>query len=133
MQSIALRAALAIVAVAGTHPAVAQTAERTAGLDAPQWQVFSNTEGTTVDYPAGIFAAAGAPVPRGDGRELRSSDERARFMVYVENNAEHYSPARFLRTQIRTSRSQLDYQRVTDRFFAVSGISGEQIFYSRCN
>jgi len=125
--------ATVVLATAGVHPASAQQADRTAGLDAPLWRVFADEAGTRVDYPSGIFTSDAGAAPRGTGRELRSTDERARLLIYVESNTERYTPAGFLRAQMRASGAQLDYQRVTDRFFAVSGSNDDQIFYSRCN
>lgn len=113
--------------------ALAQSLEPTVGLDAPLWRVFSDDAGTRVDYPAGIFSVDGGPSPRGNGRELRSTDGRARLMVYVEGNEEGYTPASFVRTQLKAPRSELDYNRISDRFFAISGINKDQIYYSRCN
>jgi hypothetical protein len=64
---------------------------------------------------------------------LESADGEARLMVYVEQNEAHYSPASFVRSNLATPTSQIDYRRITDRFFAVSGESDGRIFYSRCN
>jgi hypothetical protein len=55
--------------------------------------------GTEVDYPAGIFTMEAGSPPRGIGRVLQSSDGEARFMVYVEENEAHQSPAAFVRIQ----------------------------------
>lgn len=122
-----------VLALVGVRSATAQQADRTAGLDAPLWRVFADEAGTRVDYPSGIFTTDVGAAPRGTGRELRSTDERARLLVYVESNTERYTPAGFLRNQMRASGARLDYQRVTDRFFAVSGTNADQTFYSRCN
>lgn len=124
---------LAIFAL--TTPAAAQTqsATPTAGLDDPHWSVLFDSFGTTVDYPENIFSVdAGAP-PRGTGRTLRSPDDRAWLMMYVEGNDERHTPASFVRAYFAGPRDSLDYNRVTDRFFAISGVNEEQIFYSRCN
>jgi hypothetical protein len=110
-----------------------QAAASTPGLDAPRWTIFSDDAGTTVDYPAGIFSVDVGPARRGKGRELRSVNERARLMVYVEDNDEGYTPANFIRAQLKVPRSELDYNRVTNRFFAISGVNDDQIYYSRCN
>jgi hypothetical protein len=122
-----------VLAIVGGQPALAQQGDRTAGLDAPLWRVFADEAGTRVDYPSGIFTTDVGAAPRGTGRELRSTDERARLLIYVESNTERYTPAGFLGAQMRASGAQLDYQRVTNRFFAVSGTNENQIFYSRCN
>jgi hypothetical protein len=93
-----------------------------------EWSVLTDAFGTRVDYPAGIFKP-----PRGSGRVLESADGEARLMVYVEENEAHLTPASFVRTNLTTPTSQIDYRRITDRFFAVSGVHGGRIFYSRCN
>ena len=98
-----------------------------------QWSVMSDAFGTTVDYPAGIFTAEKGAPPRGTGRVLESADGEARLMVYVEENDAHQSPASFVRSNLTTPISQIDYRRITDRFFAVSGENEGRIFYSRCN
>lgn len=124
---------LAILALAA--PAAAQTpsAASAAALNDPQWSVLSDAFGTTVDYPENIFSVdAGAP-PRGTGRTLRSPDDRAWLMMYVEGNDERHTPASFVRAYFAGPRDSLDYNRVTNRFFAISGINDEQIYYSRCN
>ncbi|MDC7784178.1 hypothetical protein PQJ75_05975 [Rhodoplanes sp. TEM] len=119
--------------VAGAAVAQDAARARTAGLDRPVWRVFEDRAGTRVDVPAGIFTEAVGPAPRGDGVELRSADGRARLMVYVEENDEAFTPARFVRTNLKVPAGALDYRRVTDRFFAVSGVNDDEIFYSRCN
>jgi hypothetical protein len=111
----------------------AQPAAPTSGLNTPQWTVFSDSAGTRVAYPAGIFTVEAGPAPRGQGRELRSADGRARMMIYVEHNDRGLSPAQFLRTELRAPSGELDYDRVTARFFAISGIHQGQVYYSRCN
>jgi hypothetical protein len=64
---------------------------------------------------------------------LESADGEARLMVYVEENEGHLTPASFVRTNLTTPTSQIDYRRITDRLFAVSGVHEGRIFYSRCN
>jgi hypothetical protein len=124
---------LAILALATPAAAQTQSAASTAGLEDPQWSVLSDSFGTTVDYPGNIFSVdAGAP-PRGTGRTLRSPDDRAWLMMYVEGNDERHTPASFVSAYFAGPRDSLDYNRVTDRFFAISGVNDEQIFYSRCN
>jgi hypothetical protein len=104
-----------------------------AGAGSLQWSVMTDAFGTRVDYPAGIFTIEQGSPPRGTGRVLESEDGEARFMVYIEKNEAHSSPASFVRTNLITPSSQIDYRRITDRFFAVSGESEGRIFYSRCN
>jgi hypothetical protein len=101
--------------------------------DARQWTVMTDEFGTIVDYPASIFTADQGSPPRGTGRMLESQDGRARLMVYVERNDAHESPASFIRSNLRVPPSRIDYRRITNRFFAVSGEHEGRIFYSRCN
>jgi hypothetical protein len=106
---------------------------RTVGLQDPQWSVYSDQFGTRVDYPAGIFATEEGTVPRGEGRSLRSADGHAHLLVYVERNAEHHTPASFMRTLFAAQASETGYKRVAKTFFAVSGARQGHIYYSRCN
>jgi hypothetical protein len=95
------------------------------------WSTMSDEFGTVVDYPAAVFTVA-AP-PRGVGRSLQSADDSARFMMYVERNDGNQTPESYVRRNLAVPESLLDYRRITGRFFAVSGIEEEVIFYSRCN
>jgi hypothetical protein len=116
-------------------PAAAQRppAASTAGLEDPQWSVLSDSFGTRMDYPENVFSIDAGPPPRGAGRTLRSADDQAWLMMYVEGNDERHSPASFVRAYFAGQRDSLDYNRVTNRFFAISGVNDEQVFYSRCN
>jgi hypothetical protein len=99
----------------------------------PHWSVMTDAWGARVDYPAGIFTIDEGPPPRGMGRVLESADNDARLMVYVEGNEAHHSPASFVASNLTMPTSRIDYRRITDRFFAVSGENNGRIFYSRCN
>jgi hypothetical protein len=101
--------------------------------DSLGWSVMTDAFGTEVDYPAGIFTMEAGSPPRGIGRVLQSSDGEARFMVYVEENEAHQSPAVFVRSNLSMPNFQIDYRRITDHFFAVSGVKDGRSFYSRCN
>ena len=98
----------------------------------PHWSVMTDAWGARVDYPAGFFSIDEGPPPRGMGRVLESADGDARFMVYVEEN-EAQSPASYEASNLTTPASRIDYRRITDRFFAVSGENNARIFCSRCN
>ncbi|MGZ8395211.1 MAG: hypothetical protein ACXW3X_00875 [Rhodoplanes sp.] len=124
---------LALVALAWPGDVRTQPGASTAGLEVPQWSVLSDRFGTKVDYPENIFSIDAGAAPRGTGRTLRSPDDRAWLMVYVEGNDERHTPASFVRAFFTAPRESLDYNRVTDRFFAISGVKDEQIYYSRCN
>ena len=89
--------------------------------------------GAAVDYPASIFTVPAPPPPRGTGRSLVSEDGSARFMMYAERNDSHLTPEKYILRNLAGPQSQLEYRRVSDRFFAVSGTTSNDIFYSRCN
>ena len=110
--------------------AAAQTAAQS--LAAPQWAVASEP-GTAVDYPANIFSVDAGPSPRGTGRRLQTDDGRAELLLYVSPNDEHDSPRSYVRKYLAVPKAKLDYTRITDRFFVVSGIQEGRVFYSRCN
>jgi hypothetical protein len=85
-----------------------------------QWTVMTDASGAKVDYPAGIFTSEAGLPPRGTGRVLQSDIHEARFIMYVEDNETHQSPASFVKTNLTVPETQIDYRRITDRFFAVS-------------
>ena len=60
------------------------------------------------------------------GRSRRGGD-----LLAAKRQAD--SPARSLRKSLSVSRPSLDYQRVTRDFYAISGVTGGTIYYSRCN
>jgi hypothetical protein len=100
----------------------------------PGWILYLNkASGTVVEFPSGLFPVeAGAP-PMGAGQRFTSRDGRAQLAIYALPNDRQATPEIYLKTKLRLNPATLHYQRVTDRFFAISGITGERIFYSRCN
>jgi hypothetical protein len=123
--------ALALAVAGGaTVPAVAQP--DAPSLASPRWEVLA-AAGIAVDYPANIFSVDAGPSTRGTGRRLRTADGRADFMLFVLPNRDRDSPHRFVRKNLSLPRAKLDYERITDRFFVVSGIERGRVFYSRCN
>jgi hypothetical protein len=131
--AIVAAAVVALVSLGASGAAQAQTESPTEGVETPQWTVFSDQFGTRVDIPENIFSVDAGPPVRGRGLHLRSPDERARLMIYVEENDARHSPATFVQANLRASRETLDYDRVTNRFFAISGVKDGEIYYSRCN
>jgi hypothetical protein len=130
MLVLAYAVALGAPALLAATGAAAQTAEH--ALAAPQWAVFSET-GTAVDYPSNIFSVEAGPSPRGTGRRLQTDDGRAEFMLYVSPNDDHDSPRSYVRKYLAVPQAKLDYARITERFFVVSGTQEGRVFYSRCN
>ncbi len=130
MITLARAAACMVPALAATN-AAAQTAVQ--ALASPHWTVFSEVGGMAVDYPTNIFSVDAGPSPQGTGRRLQTADGRAEFMLYVSANADHESPRSYVRRHLAVPEARLDYTRITDRFFVVSGIEAGRVFYSRCN
>lgn len=96
------------------------------------WTVAEES-GMKVDYPAGIFTVDLGPSDKGQGRVLRSENGAAGFAFYLQPNIEHDTPASFLRSRLSAPHTKIKYMRVTERFVAVSGVRGGQIYYARCN
>jgi len=118
------------VARAALIPAAAQP--DVPPLASARWAVLAEP-GMAVDYPSNIFSVDAGPSTRGTGRRLRTADGRADFMLFVLPNREHDSPRGFVRKNLSLPRAKLDYERITDSFFVVSGIESGRVFYSRCN
>jgi hypothetical protein len=111
--------------------AEAQTRSRPPAFD---WQTFLVPEfGTTVEYPAPIFSVPDGKAEKGFGQRFNSADGRAVLTVYTRENEAGDTPASYLKNNLRTGRSALDYERVTRTFFAISSVRQGLIFYSRCN
>src|SRR3954449_10668203 len=97
------------------------------------WRTFEVPEfGTRIQVPASIFAPAGKP-ERGSGQRFERSDGRAALSIYSRPNDTGDNPATYLRHNLRTDRSELDYSRVARSFFAISSEREGVILYSRCN
>jgi hypothetical protein len=108
---------------------VASTA--TAFPEPAHWENYSIAEtGTSVDIPTSIFTEK-AGHPDGYGDRLKTADGRAVLTVQSARNADNDSPAAFLAK--RHPPANIQYKRVTSRFFAVSGYKGDRVYYSRCN
>jgi hypothetical protein len=88
--------------------------------------------GTTVEYPAGLFVEAGDP-EKGVGQRFETEDGRAILSVYSRDNEHGETPAGYLKNNLRIDRDDLDYERTTRSFFAISLERDGLIFYSRCN
>ena len=100
--------------------------------DNTHWRKFViPSTGARVDVPVSIFTEdAGAP-DGGTGRRFFTSDHRADLTVQSVPNPENDSPATFLAKQ--RPPTDIQYKRVTPRFFAVSSIRDGRTWYNRCN
>jgi hypothetical protein len=77
-----------------------------------EWRNFEVPEfGTRVQFPASTFAPAGKP-ERGSGQRFERADGRAALSIYSRPNDTGENPATYLRHNLRTDRSALDYSRV---------------------
>jgi hypothetical protein len=96
-----------------------------------QWQTYSIAEtGTSVDIPTSIFTEK-AGRPDGYGERLKTADGKAELTVLAAPNVDKDTPATFLAK--KHPPTNIEYRRVTSRFFAVSGHKHDKVYYSRCN
>jgi hypothetical protein len=96
------------------------------------WSTFTDRSGTVVLYPRGLFAIdAGEDIPRGP--LMTTADGRARLHIFALSNESNETPAQYLRREYPRDRRTLSYDRVSHRFFAVSGTRDGRILYRRCN
>jgi hypothetical protein len=96
-----------------------------------RWSNYTIPEtGTSVDFPAPIFTEE-AGRPDGYGQTFSSADGQASLTIQAAPNVENDTPAAFLAK--KHPPSQMQYRRVTARFFAVSSYKGDRIWYNRCN
>lgn len=111
-------------------PASARLSDTPGG---PGWTTYADGYGTTVDLPANLFAVREGAPPMGNGSRFRTADGRADVSIYTLPNEERQTPRAYLARHLKSDFKNLDYDRVGDRFFAVSGIVRGKTFYSRCN
>jgi hypothetical protein len=98
----------------------------------PEWQRYAipNT-GLSVDIPVTIFSEDGGSPEGTVGRVFYTRDRRANLTVTSFPNPDNDTPAAFLRKQ--QPPADIQYRRVTSRFFAVSSIRDGRTWYNRCN
>jgi hypothetical protein len=100
----------------------------------PGWRSYFDADtATNVQFPAGIFTVADGIPESGTGRRFKTSDGRATFSIYALPNEARESPADYLADKLKIPRAALTYQRLTKKFFAISGVHEGNIYYSRCN
>ncbi|HKG99668.1 MAG TPA: hypothetical protein VKB08_02950 [Bradyrhizobium sp.] len=103
-----------------------------AATPAVEWSRFVVREtGTSVDIPRTIFTTDAGRPQTGYGQRFLSSDGRANLTVQSVPNEAGDSPAVFLAK--RKPPPGIEYKRVTSRFFAVSSVRNDKIWYDRCN
>ncbi len=102
-----------------------------ASAEPVRWTTFRIPEtGTSVDIPASVFSET-AGRPDGYGQRFQTPDGRANLTVQSAANDAHDSPAAFLAK--KDPPPNIQYKRITPRFFAVSSYKGDYVWYNRCN
>lgn len=87
--------------------------------------------GATAEIPTTIFSEDGGKPEEGYGKRFETSDKRANLTVQSVSNDAGYSPGEFLAR--KNPPSNIIYKHVTSRFFVVSSVRGDKIWYDRCN
>jgi len=97
-----------------------------------QWSSYTIPKtGTSVDFPSSIFTEQAGRPPDGYGQQFQSADGRAQLSIKSAVNDTGDSPASFLAK--KHPPQNIQYKRVTQRFFAVSSYNGDKVWYDRCN
>jgi hypothetical protein len=97
-----------------------------------RWTTYANPRfGTTITYPADLFAQHDAAPANGDGQAFRSRDGRARLAVWGSYNVSSDTPESYLESVVKPT--GVTYRRVTATYFVVSGRRDGDIYYQRCN
>ena len=99
------------------------------GIEWRRYQILST--GANVDIPVSIFTEDAGSPDGGTGRRFFTQDHRADLTIQSVPNPTNVSPAEFL--QKRRPPQDIQYKRVTPRFFAVSSIRKDRTWYNRCN
>ena len=97
-----------------------------------EWRKYViQSTGANVDVPVNIFTEDAGQPEGGIGRRFFTSDRRADLTLQSVPNPDNDSPAAFL--EKRRPPADIQYRRVTSRFFAVSSIRNGRTWYNRCN
>jgi hypothetical protein len=98
-----------------------------------RWTKYSiPSTGTSVDMPASIFTEKGT-MPDGfaSGQRFTTADGQADMTIQTLPNDRNETPAAFLAS--RHPPADIQYKRITPRFFAVSSYKRDKVWYDRCN
>jgi hypothetical protein len=114
----ALAVALGLIAVARAAPA--------------QWETYTKPRfGTIADYPVDLLTVQLPPPENRDGASFCTTDGRAQLSIYGAYNVDSDMPQSYVAKFDHLNGAA--YKRVTPLFYAVSGTSGADIYYERCN
>ena len=120
MTSILRPLAISALAVAWTSICAAEPA---------RWINYTIPKtGTSVDIPSSIFTKQ-LGWPDAYGQRFETADGRA--SLTIQTNRSNDSPAAFLAQ--KHPPQNIQYKRVTSRFFAISSYKGAMVWYDRCN
>ncbi len=98
------------------------------------WSTYVSPEaGTAVEYPTNVFSIRDEASERESEARFRTQDGRAKLSIYFLPNDDRESPRSYIQHHLRIDPSRLTYKRITDKFFAISGMRDDLTFYSRCN
>jgi hypothetical protein len=111
-------------------------------LEAKRWITYrSDSAGLAFDYPADVFSVvAGDPTEalkgRTDdraGRSFSTADRRASLQIATVPNLDKVSVSQLRNMAVAASykRAKLDYNRVAETWYVVSGTQGASTFYER--
>jgi hypothetical protein len=110
--------------------AIIALAAASAAARADSWTTYRIPEtGTSADIPTAIFTEP-AGKPDGYGQQFRTPDGSADLTVQAVAN-QGLSPAEFLAR--KNPPPGIVYKRITPKFFVVSSIKRDKIWYDRCN
>jgi hypothetical protein len=99
-----------------------------ASLEWRRYAIVAN--GLSVDVPVSIFEEDRAAT-EGRGRHFFTKDYRANLTIKSFPNPQNDSPAVFLEKM--RAPAEIQYKRMTPKFFAVSGARDGFTWYNRCN
>jgi glucose/arabinose dehydrogenase len=91
------------------------------------------SSGTAIRYPSDVFSVEAGRPEMGSGKMFQTPDGLAQLAIYALVNDSNESPAAFLNKHLLVDKQRLNRKRVTDRFFAISGLMGDHKFHSKCN
>lgn len=104
-----------------------------AGPRLDDWATLKNERhGFAIAYPIDVFEQKSAP-NSDEGRVLLSKDGKAKLLVGAFDNSENNSLAEYRQFLLdeQYKGAAIDYAPVRQRWFVLSGVQGEEIFYQR--
>jgi hypothetical protein len=97
-----------------------------------KWKTYLIPEtGTSVDFPSSIFTEEAGRPSDGFGQRFRTADGMADLTIQAAPVGSDVSPAAFLAK--KNPPHNIQYKRVTERFFAISSYKRDKVWYDRCN